>query len=340
MKLIKPSTELINQPFHMSLDSLKHIEKCGRVCYKSEDKITEDSAVKFVQGIIKSGHESVLEHLWVNLKVDCNFLESLDWCPGLVGQSGLLKYLAINDTGVEDTIYISGNVRAFRDAVRKSSTFRDLFYRLKNKNKYLELLLSFPKAPVDFYRDVEGYDIEIINPKDMADVSDYDILCHTPQTVRFICDRGVSHELVRHRELSFSQESTRYCNYGEGGEITFIIPPWVKIEENTEVITCAYTGKFEDIPSFEWASHMRSSKAVYNDFINDGMKPQDARSVLPNSLKTEVVVTGSLKQWVHFFNLRALGTTGKPHPQMIELAEPLLEVFYVKHPFIKGYVGK
>lgn len=136
------------------------------------------------------------------------------------------------------------------------------------------------------------------------------MLEHFSFSVKFIVDRGVSHELVRHRVASFAQESTRYCNYSKSGEITFIKP------------------LFWDEGSFEYCRWYRSCEVAeyeYCKLLDSGAIPQEARSVLPNSLKTEVVMTANLREWRHFFKLRALGITGKPHPQMVEVALPLLE---------------
>ena len=145
------------------------------------------------------------------------------------------------------------------------------------------------------------------------------MLEHFSFSVKFIVDRGVSHELVRHRVASFAQESTRYCNYGHEGEITVIEPCYlikpVNIQENTTAVA-RYT---------IWHSDMMLAEEAYLDLLSTGATPQEARAVLPNSLKTEVVMTANLREWRHFFKLRACGTTGKPHPQMLEVAVPLLK---------------
>lgn len=141
------------------------------------------------------------------------------------------------------------------------------------------------------------------------------MLEHVSVTVKFVVDRGISHELVRHRLASFAQESTRYCNYSKddfGSEITFIIPEYLDYKSagwNT------------------WKETMKACEDSYFKLLDIGLTPQEARAVLPNSLKTEVVMTANLREWRHFFKLRALGTTGKPHPQMLEVTVPLLEDF-------------
>ena len=193
MKIIKPSAEIFagnSSPEAL----LRTIERAGRVCYKSEERITEDSAENFVRGLIKRGHESVLEHV------------------------------------------------------------------------------SF--------------------------------------TIRFICDRGITHEIVRHRLASYSQESTRYCNYSTGkfgGEITVIEPlffaPGSRLYER-------------------WKEACSDAEDAYFDLLEMGATPQEARSVLPNSLKTEIVMTANVREWRHFFKLRC---SNAAHPQMREVAKMALE---------------
>lgn len=193
MKIINASYEILTPS---TGNELKAIELAGRTCYKSEDKITDTSAKKFVKTLIKNGHEAMLEHAFV--------------------------------------------------------------------------------------------------------------------TVKFICDRGISHELVRHRLASFAQESTRFCNYSGdkfGNELTFIKPCFW--DEGSDML-------------YMWKIAMQNAEDMYVHMIKSGAAPQEARSVLPNSIKTEVVVTANFREWRTIFKQRAVGTTGKPHPQMEELMVPLL----------------
>ena len=197
MKIIKPSVEFITPVDGEVI--LQRLEQCGRVCYKSEGKITDGSSHKFVAGIIRRGHEAVLEHCSV--------------------------------------------------------------------------------------------------------------------TVKFICDRGVSHEIVRHRVASYCQESTRYCNYsqdGFGNEITVIEPCY--LTEGTKAYTL-------------WKNLCNCAEQVYFGMLGEGCTPQEARAVLPNSLKTEVVMTANMREWRHFFKLRC---SKAAHPQMREVACMLLEQFKEK----------
>ncbi len=136
------------------------------------------------------------------------------------------------------------------------------------------------------------------------------MLEHFSFSVKFICDRGISHEIVRHRLASYAQESQRYCNYGNNdGGITFILPFYLKYRT----------------PEFDaWKASCKAAEESYMQMIDLGMKPQEARAVLPNCTKTEIVMTANLREWRNFFKLRAADATGAAHPQMKQLTQPLL----------------
>ena len=170
---------------------------------------------------------------------------------------------------------------------------------------------------------------------------------HYSISVRFIIDRGVSHELVRHRLCAFSQESTRYCNYSNekyGDDITFIIPSWLNLEEgiynkiqqrdNDNYYIWNGNEILLDKQTISYLQALKYSELYYKDLISKGWVAQQARSVLPNSLKTEIVTTCNLREWRHIFGMRAVGVAGKPHPQMLEVMVPLLEEFKQKIPII------
>ena len=154
------------------------------------------------------------------------------------------------------------------------------------------------------------------------------MLEHCVISVKFIVDRGVSHELVRHRVASYAQESTRYCNYSKdkfGNELTFIKPCfWEHFSDNIE----------DNFALGEWEAAMADAEKHYFKLIENGATPEQARTVLPNSIKTEIVMTANLREWRHFFKLRAIGTTGKPHPQMLEVTVPLLAEFKALIPVV------
>lgn len=278
-------------------DPIKKIEKCGRVCYKSEDKITEDSAEKFVANIIKRGHEAVLEHASFIFQVSYNVYEDLREKVMFVENRYPVKmYLRFTDS---DGYVVSGNVRAWRD-----------FFFFAGVPPYMNDFVEanstlFPEFKNDSPFTLKGgkWSIRQISANDL--VSTYQRLVHEDVSVKFICDRGVTHEIVRHRPASFCQESTRYCNYSNGkfgGEITVIKPCFFK-ENSTRYLN--------------WFVACESAETAYNAILEDGGTPQEARDVLPNSLKTELIMTSPLMEWCHFFNLRM---SPAAHPQMQEVA--------------------
>lgn len=204
MRVINAGYEIISDL--NGAEILKHIERCARVCYKSEDRITDGSAEKMVTALIRSGHEAMLEHY------------------------------------------------------------------------------SF--------------------------------------TVKFICDRGIANELVRHRIASFAQESSRYCCYAKdkfGKELTFINPCFWEPDSDNYA---------------RWFHEMDESEKTYLAMIESGATPEQARDILPTSIKTEIVMTANLREFRHFFKLRAEGVTGKPHPQMLEITIPFLKELKQKIPVV------
>ena len=220
MKIIEPSVTIEDKINGQAI--LKKIERIGRVCYKSEGNITEDSAERFVKNLMNKNHESVLEHVSIS--------------------------------------------------------------------------------------------------------------------VRVICDRGVSHEIVRHRIASYSQESTRYCNYSKdkfGNELTFIKPCWFKssIEDlNTYANIRGTFDKIENAGEWVWVDTLRSAEISYFTLLETCIwTPEQARSILPNSLKTEIVMTMNLREWRHFFKLRC---DKAAHPQMRQVANLILNNFKVRIPVI------
>lgn len=291
MKLIKPSFEIWNQPAGLE-GVYKQIERVGRVCYKSEDKITEDSAKPFVDRMIKSGHGAMLEHGTVYLKV-FNVIENSE----LIDKYKSNKYSVVKE-GTE--VY-----NCHGDILYGSCKCITTNYRVLVENGWLDDLKYICK-PTEFHE--------------------------KRITVHFVCDRGVSHEFVRHRVMSFAQESTRYCNYSKdkfGNELTFIQPCWLD-DERLKLYGPYHTVIRDKSLESIFIASLNNAEKDYIDLIDLGWKPQEARAVLPNSLKTELVVTGFTSDWNHFFDLRARGTTGAPHPQAKELVEPLMKEFIAR----------
>ena len=288
MKLIKPSWKILEQ--ESGIDGIyKAIERAGRTCYKSEDKITENSAKPFVDRMVKSGHGAMLEHGTVYLKV--------------VGDE------------------------------RMSEKYQN--------NPYSRVILRYPKGDIPNIHCIPTHYITT-NFRVLIEegwLNDLKFVCeptghHEKRiTVRFICDRGVSHEFVRHRVFSFAQESTRYCNYSKdkfGNELTFIEPCWLE-DYNYESNTY-YNGFLVALRAAEanylnllkqWEDKI-PDKRYKTGFRNNPWTPQQARAVLPNALKTELVMTGFINDWKHFFELRCAPNA---HPSARELAIPLSEEF-------------
>lgn len=258
MKLIESKVELIEQK-----DPYKMIEIAGRTCYKSEDKITEDSAKEFVDRMIKSGHGAMLEHGTVYLRID-NYIDVQE-----------IKYKGDHHTKVlcvhPNILYVTTNLRVLVE----NNWLEDLQYQCEPTEHHEKRI-----------------------------------------TAKFTCDRGVSHEFVRHRVFSFAQESTRYCNYSKdkfSNELTFIKPSW---DYN---LAANYTG----VPTLEgdiFEQSLVQAEKTYLKLIEIGWRPQQARQVLPNALKTELVMTGFESDWEHFFELRC---SKAAHPDAKKLADEL-----------------
>lgn len=166
------------------------------------------------------------------------------------------------------------------------------------------------------------------------------VIEHFSFTVKFTIDRGVSHELVRHRLAAYSQESTRYCNYGKKG-VVYIIPPWLDLPEGECLVFGSNvlldkTSANVSGDTYDWLLALQQAEGFYGRLLNQGWRPEQARSVLPNALKTEIVATYNLREWRHIFKLR---TMGRAHPQMREVMIPLLAELKVKLPAFFGDIN-
>lgn len=274
MRLIKPLYEVWQQP--SGLEGIyKQVEHVGRVCYKSEDKITEDSAKPFVDRMIKSGHGAMLEHGTVYLAMPMETIlpiEANGW--GKYTKNPYSKGFKVCEVDGHKRVAVTTNLRVLVE------------------NGWLDDL-QYICEPTEYHeRRVTAY---------------------------FIADAGVMREFFRHRVFSMAQESTRYCNYLRdkfGNSITVIYPCWLKEEEELE---------FEE--------DMRVIEELYFKWLKKGWTAQQARVFLPLGVKAEAVMTGFVSDWKHFFDLRAMGTTGQPHPQAKELALPLLNEFVTNKYF-------
>lgn len=272
MKLIESKAELIRQPSGLE-GVYKQIELCGRTCYKSEDKITEDSAKGFVDRMIKSNHTAMLEH---------------------------------------GTVYLT---------IPKNDKFMHTCFNKYRRNKYSEIYYFTTGVKgiplLDVYPLYVTTNLRVLVENGWLD--DLKYICEPTEyherryTLKLTTDRGVSHELVRHRVFSFAQESTRYCNYSKdkfNNELTFIFPYWLLNRDHDE-----------------FTKALRDTEKYYFTLLDQGWTPQEARQVLPNALKTEICMTGFESDWKHFLDLRYFEVTGKAHPDMKELATKIVEQF-------------
>lgn len=284
MTIIEPSVEVIEEK-----DPYKKVELCARTCYKSESRITDNSAKRMFDNLVKNGHTAMLEHYYVVFQVHLYSLFN-----------ELLKEKFLNCTACEGRFLVSCNLRTLyegKDTNQNIQALYDAFINKKSQYVY----------PIDFESIVDKTEEEILN--------------HRYTTMRFTVDRGISHEIVRHRVASYAMESTRYVNYSSdghgGGDIKFIKPSgWDNWDDSSKKsVTDAF----------------KKSEREYNRLISYGRTPQEARVVLPNGLKTEIVVTCNDKEWKHFFNLRSKGTTGKPHPDMKKVADIAMDLYEKKY---------
>lgn len=310
MKIIEPSANIMRH----DVSPYEFVEKVGRTCYKSEDKITDGSAKKFVHNLIERGHWAMLEHETLYIETTYDFMSNL--LNTFVTVPDVFRFLNITCHSLGSVI--SGSFRAFYDLLENHPDRALNPLRVLLSNNYPEVFGEYPDADKESMW--TGCVKEITRHYFIwhyGDVKDT-ISHHLTHTVRFVCDRGVSHELVRHRVASFAQESTRYCNYSKdkfGNEITVIRP--------------CFWGK-DSAELGEWEVSCRQSEYAYFNLLKEGATPQEARSVLPNSLKTEIMITATEEEWQHIINLRYIGTTGAPHPQMKQVMAMVVNDLFVE----------
>lgn len=306
----------------------KIIEKIGRTCYKSEDKITNNSAPAFVKMLSDRNHLAMLEHATVYFKCDSNtYVILFDFISKFCDIAPYFKYIKGTWLGNYDACYVSASLRTMLEIQNENNMYiRDVFKPFINilAKEYPELF-----TPVNFEYQIDNYGVELLsrekfinsieqfvtplNPDYTKKDKRNTLMTHLTHSVKFTCDRGVSHELVRHRPCSFAQESTRYCNYSldkHDNQLTFIKPCFWDLNNPDDLWLYS-----------QWESTMQSAEKTYLKMISSGATAEKARSVLPNSLKTEIVCTATENEWQHILNLRLKGTTGAPHPQMKEIME-------------------
>ena len=295
MKLVKQEFEIIKPEmvqFGAACTSvLKHVEKCARVAYKSEDKITEDSWQKFTQMLQDKGHLSVFEHGTVYLTLNDIFR----WAGQENDNRKYIEMFKENPYSRVVEAYLPFNGRGFGSDVYRKFFFITTNYRVLIENKCTSLI---------------GF---------MGSNGDNGPFHHRV-TVRFICSRAIANELVRHRKFSFTQESTRWINY-KGKDMEFVIPT----EFYNDLQEGIYALSDDCNAPIVWANSMALAEKTYKALVNTDVKPQVARGVLPLDLKTEVVMTGFISDWWEFFKLR---TAENAHPDMRALIVPLKQAFF------------
>lgn len=267
MKLIQQSAELWEQP-EGEIGIYKQVEKSARLCYKSEDKVTEDSYKRFINMLNTNGHHSPLEH---------------------------------------GTIYL---ITKYNDVIERYKS--NHYSRVVIQDQYAYITSNFRVIKEHGWEDDLKY---------LCEPTEY----HEKRiSVHITTSRSISHELVRHRAFSFCQESQRYCNYSKdkfGNDVAFIIPTWV--------ITHCPNKENEgpSIADMEWSNAMMNAEASYFILLREGWNPQEAREVLPNATKTELIMTGFESQWEDFFKLRC---SKAAHPMMQELANQIKDLIYAR----------
>lgn len=316
MRIIKQSFEILKDID----DKVKQIGSRSRICYKSEQKETE-TEVGFVNGIIKAGHNSCLEMAAINLILEFNGSSLNDkQLQSVISmiyrfKENNYRFVKFEGCGVNKYI-ITSTIRGFRE-LYKNYKHLDLVKEIFNVlyNKYLILfedLIDDSYIPKDISKLIKicNIDTEIIT----TDIYKR----HKFQGVKIITNRAVTHELVRHRPVTFLQESQRYCSYNKdqfGKEVTFIDP--------------RPAFNFNDLDYAKWLSAMQFCEYAYMDLLKNNT-PQAARTVMPNSCKTEIIVYCELEQWEHIFFMRAINP--KAEPSMRECMIPIHEKFKELYP--------
>lgn len=308
MKIVPQSAGILKPETPM-----KHIERIGRVCYKSEDKIEDGTDRNFVKMLFGRKHFAMLEHYRFIMKVPYIIYDYL----------AIARPRHVEMTCEDNNYMISFNARALIELQenccmdnKKDNTLTGLVvagirdelighivkrydcYELFGISRDRDIILS---TGIEFVQNNED------------DMTPYEFNRHGWFSAHFVTDRGISHELVRHREeTSFAQESTRYCNYGSD-----------RFDDITIIEQDLWEGYVRD----QWIVGCATGCDCYNRMLSNGVTPQMARSVLPTSLKTEIVMTAPIYEWNHVFDLRLHGTTGAPHPNMKKLMQLLYDEY-------------
>lgn len=339
---------------HMGV--LQHLERVGRVCYKSEEKITAESCLKFTENIRKRKHWAMLEHyvfvmtMWYeDYEELVQLLEEINQDnPDLAEKIRFIHVSRWDDAPDDREYLVSGSATAF-NYLAECAMFRE--GGCHAVNRIFEFLYS--KFP-EIMNLPEGYKVSLTDEHAAVDHAGIRFLSrgevrtlpiglrrlHDFYSVKSWTDRGVSHEDVRHRPASWAQESTRYCNYGKLG-CMFLIPCWFSEHDQTvlrdpervaalsKMDVSALNEVFDDSAVAIWFLEIGRIADTYEQLLALGWNPQQARSILPNAVKTEIIMTAVFGEWMHYFNMRVPRTA---HPQMRELVVPMFLTAVQKDP--------
>lgn len=300
VKLVKSSVDL----YHLTnMDMITHhIEKCGRTCYKSEAHITPQSADRFITGILKSGHESVIEHAHLIFELERTNQNKM----ALFDCLGVVQGLNITEDNQQNIFIISGNMRTFRDIFRRTGIID--FNNIFQTNQSLSIFTQETNNTEPTFQN-----LKLINVQNSSYGDE-----HNYATAHIVCDISLYKDITRHRLCSFSIESTRYCNYSKdrfGSELVMLQP--VNIQEGT--------------PEFNlWFSCMQEIEKNYMTMASlPEIKADQLRMMLPHSTKADVIMTCSFKEWKHIFSLRC---AKQAHPSVRQGMLQVLNLLYQAYP--------
>lgn len=317
MKIIEPSAKEIKET-----DLLKKIEMIGRTCYKSNNLIKEGSAEKFVRGLSTSKHYAMLEHGIVHFYITNP--STMGYLFGHLSEQAFVlmnKYTYLTKLPKNKNWLWTINFRTLVEMSEIENHIKKMAEILLDKYAFaLGIKEKDEQTPFDIecrriYTVSDNIVVDLLDDNfDNAEEFERECNKHIFRTFLLTTDRGVTHELVRHRPCSFAQASTRYCNYSKdkfGNEITVIKPLF---DENSDAYRI-------------WKQGCEHDEKTYFDLLNCGCKPEEARGNLPTDLATELIITANLEEWQHIFDLRYKGTTGKPHPKCKEVIEKVYNLF-------------
>ena len=339
MKLVEQKARLLEKPAATDkLGVLKYIEEIGRVCYKSERRITDDSAPKFIRMLKERKHWAMLEHYIFTIALPVDIFDEMDMYVNnsnaqfiTTREKGrFIQLTRLHSVGKDMLYMLSASATAlnylFEAIMNVKRVYNTKATNVLALNKWL--CNQYPDLFVPYQTDTTDVrqDIRFVDEEELEDVPLPVYLAHKWVSFRYTTNRGVSHEIVRHRPASYAQSSTRYCNYSNdqfGNEITFIKPHFT---DDVKIHT-------------PWLTGIKETELSYLEMLNAGATPQQAREVLPNSLMTEMTMTANLQEWIHFINMRC---PKDAHPEMrilaLQVLDQLMDLMDIKETY-KNYMA-